>query len=121
MARRGGRREYPRSARVGHLIQEILAETIERIDDDRLTLVSITGVDVDNELEKAVVFFDADDPEGAMLVLDELTPRLRSAVSREARIRRTPRLEFQPDSSIVLGDRVEEILSVLEIPPPDED
>jgi ribosome-binding factor A len=122
MNRRGGR-EFERSARVGQLMREILAVEIDNIDDPRLFSAAITGVDVDNELEKAVIYFDADDAEESLVAFEEHVGRLRKAVSEQARIRRTPRLEFKLDGAVGGGGRIEDILAGLEIPPeePSED
>lgn len=120
MPARGHKREFPRSARVGELLREIIAAEVERIDDDRLLGVAITSVDVDNELEKAIVYFDADDAAAADEALEESSGRLRKAVSGQARIRRTPRLEFELDRSISTGNRIEEILGSLDIPPAED-
>jgi len=120
MSRRGQNRDFQRSARVAKLMREILADELETIDDERLDSASITGVDVDNELEKAVVFFDtADDPIDTGEALVEYSGRLRHAVSRQARLRRTPRLEFKHDEAVEGGGRIEDILANLDIPPPD--
>jgi len=116
MSRRGGR-EYERSARVGQLMREILAGELDTIDDERVFAVALTGVDVDNELEKAVVYFDADDTEEALEALDEHSGRLRRAVSSQARLRKTPRLEFRLDQAVGGGGRIEDILAKLDIPP----
>ena len=45
----------PRTARLGELLREIVAEELERIDDQRLELVSITSVEVDADLNRAIV------------------------------------------------------------------
>ena len=51
MAGRGrGGRNFERTDRVGELVREIVAGELERIDDDRLFPVAITGVEVDREL-----------------------------------------------------------------------
>src|SRR5688572_22146142 len=50
---------YPRSARVGETLREIIADELVRIDDERLAFVTITSIDVDNELNRAVVYFDS--------------------------------------------------------------
>ena len=110
-------RDYERRERVGELLREILAVEIDRLDDDRLFGTVVTGVDV----EKAVVFVDADDGDGTLTALEEHAGALRRAVSRNARLRRTPRLEFQVDGSVSGGNRIEEILAGLEIPPDDAD
>ena len=53
-ARRGsGGHRYPRSARLSETLREIIAEELVRIDDERLELVTITNIDVDNELNRA--------------------------------------------------------------------
>ncbi len=116
MNQRGGK-DYERSARVGELMREILAVEIDSIDDRRLWSVAVTAVEVDNELEKAVVFVDTDDGEVALGALADHVGALRRAVSRQARIRRTPRLEFKVDGSVGTGNRIEDILSTLDIPP----
>ena len=110
-------RDYERSARVGELMREILAVEIDRSDDPRLFAAVVTGVQVDNELEKAVVFIDTDDGPGVLEALEARYGALRKAVSSQARLRRTPRLEFKVDGSVQTGNRIEEILSGLNIPP----
>jgi len=119
MNRRGQNRDFQRSARVAKLMREIIGGEIEAIDDERLDSVSVTGIDVDNELEKAVVFFDSAEPEESELALVEYSGRLRHAVSSQARLRRTPRLEFKHDEAVEGGGRIEDILASLDIPPPD--
>ena len=61
--------KYDRTDRVSGLVREIVASEIERIDDQRLFLLSVTGVDVDRELAHATVWFhvseDDDDNDGA--------------------------------------------------------
>jgi ribosome-binding factor A len=111
------RRQFPRTARVNHLVQEILAEQLGRIDDDRLTTVTVTGVNIDADLARAIVFYDsalgpeADDE--TVEALEEVRSRLQAAVNREARMRRTPLLVFKPDPAIRGAARIDEILSEL--------
>ncbi len=122
---RGNRRDYARTERVGELIREILASELTAVDDDATAMVTITGVEVDNELERAVVFYDPLDDEDAAAeaeaTLWSLKGRLRQAVSRQARIRRTPDLVFEPDPAISSGRRVDEILSRLDLGDEPED
>ena len=49
----------PRTVRLGELLREVVAEELERVDDPRLELVSITTVDVDADLNRAIVYFDS--------------------------------------------------------------
>jgi iron-sulfur cluster assembly accessory protein len=58
-------------ARVNELLREVLAETLERFDDDRLIGVTITSVRCDADLAHAVVHFDVlDGPEADDEVLE---------------------------------------------------
>lgn len=107
-------RDYPRTARLNHLFQEILAEELERHDDDRLDLVTIMSVEADADLGRAVVFYDslggADDDEQVLQALGELRPRLQRAIATQARVKRTPELVFRPDDVSRGAARVEEVL-----------
>lgn len=102
---------------MSELLREILGSAIDRIDDDRLTGVVVTGVDVDREVQTAVVWFDSDGPEDAARALAERRADLQMTINDESRLRRTPVLEFRSDESISTGNRIEEILSGLDIPP----
>lgn len=103
---------YPRVARVNELCREIVAEELERIDDERLDLVTITHVGVDADLRRATVEFsrlgEAEDL--AAEALAEHRVRLQSAIGRQARLRRTPELTFRVDQAIQAGARIEELL-----------
>lgn len=125
MARRrsGGPREYPRTARVNELVREIVADELERIDDDRLTLVAVTAVEVDTDLRHATVFFDTlegeEVDEEVLAALGDHRVRLQGAIGRQARLRRTPELAFRPDPAVRSGERIEAILR--EVEPPEDD
>ncbi len=120
-ARRPDRRD-PRSdkrmARVGELIRRILAESLEDLDDPRLELMSITGVDVDRDLHRAVVWFttlEGDDDTTVLEALDEHRARLRRSVGQEARLRKTPELQFRPDTALRAAERIESLIRDLDI------
>lgn len=120
----GRGRGYARVARVNESLREVVAEELERIGDERLDLVTITGVRVDPDLRRALVWFSAlTDPaavagsttatEAPADLLAEHRIRLQAAVGRQLRLKRTPELRFRPDPAIALGTRVEDILSGL--------
>ena len=107
-------RDYPRTARLNQLFQEILAEELEKVDDERLELVTIMSVDVDGDLHRAVVYFDTlegeDDDEEVLEALGEQRYRLQGAIGRQARVKRTPELVFKPDDVGRGAARLEEVL-----------
>lgn len=109
---------YSRTTRVNELLREILGDELHRLDDPRLEFVGITGVDVDSGLERAVVYFSSlggpeEDPE-VQEALAEHRSELQGSVSRQARLRGTPRLEFRPDHGVRAGERIDEILRGLD-------
>ena len=113
MARdRQPQRQYPRTARVNELCREILADELERLDDDRLVLVTVTHVTVDPDLRHAVVEFSSlgEGEDEALEALAENRIRLQSAIARQARMKRTPELRFAIDTAIARGARIEELL-----------
>lgn len=111
-------RRYPRTARLNELVREIVAEELERIDDERLGFLTITAVEVDPGIEHAKIHWsnlEASD-EVVLEVLEEHRPRLQQAVNRQTHMRRTPILSFHADEVARGANRIEEILRDLDIP-----
>jgi ribosome-binding factor A len=113
----GSPRQYPRTARINELLREILADELEHLDDDRLQLLTITSVSIEGDLRHAVVFFDSiagedGDPE-ILVALGELRWRLQGAIGRQARMKHTPELSFEPDPAIRAGARIDSLLADL--------
>jgi ribosome-binding factor A len=101
-------------ARVNELVREIVAEELERLDDERLDLVTVTQVAVDRDLEKAMVYFDslggAEADAEVLAALGEHRVRLQGAIGRQARLRRTPYLQFEADEVARGAQRIETII-----------
>jgi ribosome-binding factor A len=104
-------RRYPRTARLNEVIREIVAEAIEQMvdEDERLELVTITGVDAEQDLRHATVFFTSRH-EGADVALEEHRSKLQSEINRQTRFKRTPQLAFVEDPGVSSGWRIEGIL-----------
>lgn len=106
--------KYPRTARLSVLLREVIADELTRIDDERLELVTITNVDVDQELNRAVVAFDSlagESGDGPILeALAEHRVRLQSSVGRQVRAKKTPILDFRPDEVLRAAERIDRIL-----------
>jgi len=105
---------YPRSVRLGETLREVLADELVRIDDERLEFVTVTRVDVDPEMNRAILYFDSLRGEQGdadiIEVLGEHRVRLQSSVGRQVRARKTPILSFRPDEVIRSAERIERIL-----------
>ena len=113
MTRRNQSHRYPRTARLNELIREIVAGELERIDDDRLSDVAITSIDVESDLRRGVVWFDTYDPaddDDALAAFDDHRYRLQRAIGAQTRVKRTPILEFRVDQAIRNGERIEAVL-----------
>ena len=75
----------------------------------RLGLLTVTAVHVDPDLRHATVLMASISDE-ARAALEEDRVRLQSAVARQLRLKRTPRLSFDVDPAITTGARIEDIL-----------
>lgn len=99
---------------MGETLREIIAEELVRIDDERLEFVSVTGIEVDDELNRAHVYYDSlAGEEGDEEILDALAQhrvRLQSAIGRQIRAKKTPILDFRPDVAIRSAERIDDIL-----------
>jgi ribosome-binding factor A len=95
-------------------LREIIAEELVRIDDERLTFVTVTGIEVDDELNRAHVFFDSlageDGDDEIVEALASHRVRLQSAIARQIRAKKTPILHFRPDVALRSAERIDDIL-----------
>src|SRR3974390_3346987 len=91
----GATQRYPRSARVNEVLREVLADTLERLEDtdERLGLLTITAVECEPDLRHALVLFSSmSEAEAEALVAARV--RLQAAISSQVRLKRTPQLRF---------------------------
>jgi ribosome-binding factor A len=106
--------QVSRTARLNQVLREIVAEELERIDDERLEHVHLTAVDVDADLNRAIVYYDSlAGEQGDAAVLEAFAARrvrLQAAVGRELHARKTPVLEFRPDDVLRSAERIDQIL-----------
>jgi ribosome-binding factor A len=108
---RGVQHSYPRTARVNALLHEVLAEQLERLSDhdERLGILTVTGVSCDPDLRHAVVFLASLPPEVA-LVLEDHRRSLQSATAAQVRLKRIPQLRFAADPAVEAGARIDEAI-----------
>lgn len=117
MSRRNqrGSRGYARTDRLGSTLREILGDELRLIDDESVSYVTVTDVDVDNELTRARVYFSTLNLEDEDLDgVHEYMGRLRKAIARKGNMRRVPYLELMIDPGLRAGTRVGEILQTME-------
>lgn len=104
----------PRTARLGELLREVVADELTSRQDERLELVAITSVDVDAELNRAIVYYDSlrgeDADDEVLEALGEHRVRLQGVIARQVRARKTPILEFRPDDVLRSAERIDRIL-----------
>jgi ribosome-binding factor A len=109
-----GPHDYPRTARLNELIRQIVAEEVERIDDEALGLVTIVAVETEPDLHSATVFVSGlggPDADAELVVaLGQHRKRLQAAIGRQARFKRTPELTFEADEVTRSANRIETIL-----------
>jgi ribosome-binding factor A len=107
-------KDFPRSRRVADEIQRELAEIIRlEMKDPRVGLITITGVEVTNDLEHAKVFVTAlgtDDHKTVLAGLRRASGFLRSQLAHRMKLRVVPQLGFEYDESVERGMRLSQLI-----------
>lgn len=106
---------YKRADRLGELIQSEVSDIILRkIKDPRISLVTITGVDVSEDLRMAKIYFSSmGDNKERQKVLDGLksaTGFIKKALGPRLALRYVPDIEFCYDYSFEYGQRIDKLL-----------
>lgn len=115
--------------RVTESVKEAIASILEtEIADPRLRLVTVTDVQLTHDLSHATVFYTTVDPSlvsgdvrrsGGDRLADEdavaeglasASPRIRSLLGRQVRLKQTPELHFRSDPVAASAGRVEALL-----------
>ena len=107
--------------RMNERIHQILSQLLLReVSDPRLRDITITEVALDPELMVAKVYVSAMGDEQreteVMQGLRRAGGYLRREVGRRIRLRNTPELHFNWDNTLAYADRINAIISSLEIP-----
>jgi len=106
-----------RTRKVESRLKEIVGEEVALLSDPRIKgLVTVTGVRVSPDLGQATVFYSVlsgEDLEGAGEGLQSAAGRIQAAVGAQTRLKRTPRLRFEPDPIVENVDRIEAALKDL--------
>ena len=112
---RNNKRQYPRTARLNEVVLEVLAVEVHKLSDPRLGLVTLTGVEVSPDLHHATVYYSViKDTQGLThAALRSAAPRLQQILGQRTRMKYLPKLQFEVDSSIAEGERIDSIIKSL--------
>ena len=108
-----------RARRISDRIREELAILLQReISDPRLSMVTVTAVDVDRELAYATIFITAmgsdESSDEVLQALEGAAGYIRKQLSTRVRLRQFPKLRFRWDASQTRGARIDELLDMLD-------
>lgn len=108
-----------RTGRVSEQIKKELSQLIQtELKDPRIGFITVTGVDVTNDLSQAKVYLsvlgDDDQKAGTLKALEKASGFLRSELGKRIRLRHVPELIFKFDESIAYGSRIEKLLGEIE-------
>ena len=103
-----------RVRKVESQLKEIIGEEVASLSDPRIKgLVTVTGVKVSPDLAQATVFYSVlsgEDREGAREGLNRAAGRIQFQVGTQTRLKRTPRLRFEPDPVVENVGKIEAAL-----------
>jgi len=107
-----------RSNRVAEQMKKELGELITRkIKDPRVGFVTVTDVEVTGDLQQATVYITSlgneREREETLQALVRASGFIRSEIGKRIRLRRTPEIFFEFDSSVEYGNRIDTLLRQL--------
>lgn len=104
-----------RVQRIREEIKRAAAEIIRNMKDPRIGFVSVTDVEVSNDLSHVKIFVSVlGDDEAKARTLEGLqaaTGFVRTEIGRAVRMRHTPEIVFRLDSSLERGARINQLLA----------
>lgn len=111
-----------RMRRVNESLREVLSESLGDLNDPRIGLVTITGVETSADLRSARVFVSVLGSErrrsDSLAALQAAHGVLQGRIGRELRLKRTPQLAFEYDPSVERGVQMSRLID--ELAPPDD-
>lgn len=108
---------YKRSERVSDQMKQEIADILMRkIKDPRIGFVTVTDVDVSDDLKNAKVFVSiyGDNKEETLKGLKSAAPFVRVELGRRMRLRVVPEILFRFDGTVEQGAHIMELLREIE-------
>lgn len=100
--------------RLNHTYQEVISEILmTEIKDQDIKFVTITGVDITNDLSFAKVYYtvlNQEKKESTKEALERASSFIRTKLAEKVNIRHTPELRFIYDKSIAYGEHIDKII-----------
>ena len=106
--------KYKRSDRVSNLIHQAVSDVIENeLNDARLGMVTVTGVDIGRDLRNARVYIsvlgDNEELELSLKTLNNAAGFVRSRIGEKVILRHVPTIQFLYDSSMLNGLKIDKL------------
>jgi ribosome-binding factor A len=108
---------YKRAERVSDQMKQEIADILMRkIKDPRIGFVTVTDVDVADDLRNAKVFVSVygSDKASTLKGLESASPFIRSELGRRMRMKFVPEILFRYDDSVERGAHINELLHDIE-------
>lgn len=107
-----------RTNRVSEQIKKELGLIIQReMKDPRVGFITVTGVEVTNDLSQAKVYISVmgseEQKQNSLKALEKAQGFLRSEIGARIQMRHVPELLFKLDQSIEYGNKIEQLISQL--------
>ena len=103
-----------RTRKIESQLKEIVGEEVAGLSDPRISgLVTVTGVRVSPDIAQATVYYsvlEGENEEDAREGLQSAAGRIQGSVGAQTRLRRTPRLRFEPDPVVERATRIDAAL-----------
>lgn len=111
--------ENMRTNRVAEQMKKEVGEILNRkIKDPRVGFVTVTDVELTNDLQHATVFISVlgneEEKQDTLIGLAKASGFIRSEVGKRIRLRKTPEIMFQFDEAHEYGNRIDSILRKLD-------
>jgi len=105
---------YKRSQRVSDLLRKEIADIIiYKLKDPRIGFITITGVDVTDDIKIARVYVSIlkeEERKTTLEILSSAKSFIRTELSKRLKMKFVPSIEFRLDTSIEYGNRIEKLL-----------
>ncbi|MBI3611142.1 MAG: 30S ribosome-binding factor RbfA [Nitrospirae bacterium] len=111
--------EYKRSERVGDQIRMEIADILmTKVKDPRIGFVTVTAVEVSDDLRNAKVFISAFGPDAGRTFegLDAARPFIRTELGRRLKLRFVPELSFHEDHTAEEAARIYKLMEEMKEP-----